>query len=247
MKDHYKLVNTTLINKHFLHPNFIYKCVIIENYFNILQALILAGTDTTAGTLTWTLSLLLNNREVLNKVIQELDTQIGMENMAIKTDLTKLKYLQAIIKETLRLYPAAPLNIPHESIEDCIVGGYHVPAGTRLLTNVSKLQRDPMLYLDPLEFRPERFLTTHKDVDVKGQHFELIPFGAGRRMCPGISFGLQLMQITLATLLHGFDIVTPNEEPVDMVEHNGLTTIKASPLEVILTPRLSTQVFSQNP
>ncbi|PNX79713.1 cytochrome p450, partial [Trifolium pratense] len=179
--------------------------------------LILAGTDTTSGTLTWTLSLLLNNREVLNKAIQELDTHI-----------------------------AAPLNIPHESIEDCTVGGYHVPSGTRLLTNVSKLQRDPILYIDPLEFRPERFLTTHKDVDVKGQHFELIPFGSGRRMCPGISFGIQLMQITLATLLHRFDIITPNEGPVDMAEQNGLTTIKASPLEVILTPRLSTQGFSQN-
>ncbi|GAU50178.1 hypothetical protein TSUD_287560 [Trifolium subterraneum] len=210
------------------------------------QALILAGNDTTSGTLTWALSLLVNNRKVLNKAIQELDTQIGMENIKIETELTKLNYLQAIIKETLRLYPASPLNVPHESIENCIVGGYHVPTGTRLLTNVSKLQRDPMLYVDPLEFRPERFLTTHKDVDVKGQHFELIPFGSGRRMCPGISFGLQLMQITLATLLHGFDIVTPNEGPIDMAEQNGLTTIKASPLEAILTPRLSTHVFSQN-
>ena len=212
----------------------------------ILQALILAGTDTTAGTLTWTLSLLLNNREVLNKVIHELDTQVGKEKMAIKTDLMKLEYLQAIIKETLRLYPPAPLNLPHESIENCIIGGYHVPAGTRLLTNLSKLQRDPMLYSDPLEFRPERFLTTHKDVDVKGQHFELIPFGAGRRMCPGISFGLQLMQITLATLLHGFDIVTPDGGPVDMVEISGMTNIKASPLQVILSPRLSDQVYRQN-
>ncbi|CAI8618261.1 unnamed protein product [Vicia faba] len=209
-------------------------------------ALILAGTDTTAGTLTWILSLLLNNREVLSKATQELDAQVGMENMAIKSDLTKLKYIQAIIKETLRLYPPAPLNVPHESIEDCTVGGYHIPAGTRLLTNFSKLQRDPMLYSDPLEFRPERFLTTHMNVDVKGQHFELIPFGVGRRMCPGISFALQLMQITLATLLHGFDIVTSDEEPVDMAEHNGLTTIKASPLQVVLTPRLSAQTFSQN-
>nr|AFK36019.1 unknown [Medicago truncatula] len=103
-----------------------------------------------------------------------------------------------------------------------------------------------MLYSDPHEFRPERFLTTNKDVDVKGQHFELIPFGAGRRICPGISFSLQLMQITLATLLHGFDIVTKDGGPVDMVEQSGLTTIKASPLEVILTPRLSTEAFSQN-
>lgn len=210
------------------------------------MALILAATDTTAGTLTWTLSLLLNNREVLNKVIHELDTQIGKEKMAIQTDLTKLEYLQAIIKETLRLYPPAPLNLPHESIENCTIGGYHVPAGTRLLTNLSKLQRDPMLYSDPLEFRPERFLTTHKDVDVKGQHFELIPFGAGRRMCPGISFGLQLMQITLATLLHGFDIVTSDGGPVDMVEISGMTNIKASPLQVILSPRLSDQAYRQN-
>ncbi|RHN62368.1 putative cytochrome P450 [Medicago truncatula] len=210
------------------------------------MALILAATDTTAGTLTWSLSLLLNNPEVLNKAIQELDTQIGMENMAIKSDLAKLEYLQAIIKETLRLYPPGPLNLPHESIEDCTIGGYHVPAGTCLLTNLSKLQRDPILYSDPLEFQPERFHTTHKDVDVKGQHFELIPFGVGRRICPGISFSLQLMQITLAALLHGFNIVTQDGGPVNMVEHCRLTNVKASPLQVILNPRLSAHTFGQN-
>ncbi|XP_061344579.1 cytochrome P450 CYP82D47-like [Gastrolobium bilobum] len=205
--------------------------------------LILAGTDTTTGTLTWSLSLLLNNREVLNKAKHELDTQIGREKIALESDLNKLEYLQAIIKETLRLYPAAPLNAPHESMEDCIVGGYHVPTGTRLLTNISRLQRDPLVYDDPSEFRPERFLTTHKGVDFKGQNFELIPFGAGRRMCPGLSFGLQLMQLTLATLLHGFDIETLDGGPVDMLEQTGLTNIKASPLQVILTPRLSAQVY----
>ncbi|KAI5386688.1 cytochrome P450 CYP82D47 [Lathyrus oleraceus] len=208
--------------------------------------LILAGTDTTTGTLTWALSLLLNNREILNRAVHELDTQIGDKNMEMDIDLTKLEYLQAIIKETLRLYPPAPLNLAHESIEDCIVGGYHIPSGTRLLTNISKLQRDPMLYSNPLEFRPERFLTTHKDVDVKGQHFELIPFGAGRRICPGISFSLQLMQLALAYLLHGFDIVTQDGGEVDMAEQSGLTNVKASPLQVILTPRLSAQVYSQN-
>lgn len=210
-----------------------------------MQGLILAGSDTTTTTLSWALSLLLNNREVLNKAIHELDTQIGSEKIVEISDLKKLEYLQSIIKETLRLYPAAPLNVPHESLEDCTVGGYHVPTGTRLLTNISKLQRDPSLYPNPLEFCPERFLTTHKDVDIKGQHFELIPFGAGRRMCPGLSFGLQVMQLTLATLLHGFDIVTSDGEHVDMLEQIGLTNIKASPLQVILTPRLSGHIYDE--
>nr|KYP45320.1 Cytochrome P450 82A1 [Cajanus cajan] len=207
--------------------------------------LIIAGSDNTITTLTWALSLLLNNREVLNKVIHELETKIGKEKMVEVSDLKKLEYLQCIIKETLRLYPPAPLNVPHESMEDCIVGGYHVPAGTRLLTNISKLQRDSSLYSNPLEFCPERFLTTHKDVDVKGQHFELIPFGAGRRMCPGVSFTLPVIQLALATILHEFHIVTPNERPVELLEQNGLRTIKASPLHVILTPRLSAHIYDE--
>ncbi|XP_073225542.1 cytochrome P450 82A3-like [Cicer arietinum] len=146
----------------------------------------------------------------------------------------------------MRLYPPAPLNLPHESIEDCIVGGYDVPIGMHLLTNILKLQRDHLLYSDSLEFRLERFFTTHKDVDIKGQNFELIPFDTGRRMCHGISFGLKLIQITFATLSHGLNIVAPNGELVDMVEESGLTNIKASPLKMIFTPRISTQVYSKN-
>ncbi|XP_057417360.1 cytochrome P450 CYP82D47-like [Lotus japonicus] len=209
-------------------------------------SLILAAADTTTATLTWSLSLLLNNREILKKVIHELDTQIGKENLVVESNLEKLEYLQAVIKETLRLYPPGPLGVPHESMEDCIVGGYHVPAQTRLLTNISKLQRDPFLYSNPFEFHPERFLTTYKEVDLKGQHFELIPFGAGRRMCPAMSFALKLMQMTLATLLHGFEIMTVDGGPVDMVEESGLSNIRASPLQVILTPRLFSQVHDQN-
>ncbi|KAJ7950310.1 Cytochrome P450 [Quillaja saponaria] len=161
--------------------------------------LILGGTDTTTVTLTWALSLLLNN--------------------------------------------PAPLAAPHESNEDCIVGGYHVSAGTRLMVNLTKIHRDPRVWPDPLEFRPERFLTTHKGVDVRGQDFELIPFGSGRRMCPGVSFALKIMQLTLANLLHGFDIATPSDETVDMTEASGLTNLKATPLEVILTPHLPAQLY----
>ncbi|KAL4634618.1 hypothetical protein ACB092_04G212800 [Castanea dentata] len=190
------------------------------------------------------LSLLLNNRETLKKAQQELDVQVGRERQVKESDVKNLEYLQAILKETMRLYPAAPLLVPHESLEDCTLAGYNIPSGTRLLVNVPKLHQDPRVWVDPTEFRPERFLTAHKDVDVKGQHFELIPFGSGRRMCPGISFALQVTQLTLATLLHAFEIATPSDEPVDMTEKGGLTNLKATPLEVNLTPRLEAQVYA---
>ena len=110
--------------------------------------------------------------------------------------MKNLPYLQAIVKETLRLYPAALLLVPHESMEDCTVAGYYIPAGTRLIVHVQKFQKDPSFWEDPYEFRPERFLTTQKNVDVRGQSPQLIPFGNGRRMCPGITFALQVASYT---------------------------------------------------
>ncbi|KAK4859730.1 hypothetical protein QYF36_010697 [Acer negundo] len=161
--------------------------------------------------------------------------------------MKNLVYLQAIIKETLRLNPAAPLSVPHESLEDCTVGGYHVPAGTRLLVNVWKIHRDARIWSsDSHEFKPERFLTTHKDFDVKGQNFEFIPFGSGRRMCPGFLFALQIMQLTLATLLHGFEIETMLDAPVDLGEGFGTTNLRFSKLEALLTPRLPACLYKQN-
>ncbi|GFY86919.1 hypothetical protein Acr_05g0005580 [Actinidia rufa] len=152
--------------------------------------------------------------------------------------MKNLVYLQAIVKESLRLYPPAQLLPPRETTEDCNVGGYHVPAGTRLFINIWKLHRDPHWWLDPLEFRPDRFLTTHKDVDVRGKHFELLPFGSGRRACPGISFALQVVQFTLARLLQAFEIATPCGELVDMTASFGFTNVMETPLEVVLAPRL---------
>ncbi|KAL6552408.1 Flavonoid-6-hydroxylase [Orobanche hederae] len=108
----------------------------------------------------------------------------------------------------------------------------------RLIVNIWKLQRDPRVWADPLEFRPERFLTSHKDFDVRGRHFELLPFGGGRRICPGITFALQLTAHALASLLHGFGIETVSDEAVDMTGSLGATNIKSTPLEVLLTPRL---------
>ncbi|KAA8538476.1 hypothetical protein F0562_027978 [Nyssa sinensis] len=206
--------------------------------------LLLAGSGTISVTLTWALSLLLNNRHALKKAQEELDTHVGRERQVNESDLKNLVYLQAIIKETMRLSPAALLSPPRESMKDCTLAGYHVPAGSRLFINFWKLHRDPRIWSDhPLEFSPERFLTTHREVDVHGLHFELIPFGSGRRVCPGIYFSLQVMQLVLASLLQGFEVATPLDELIDMSVSFGSSNPKATPLEVLLTPRLPSLLY----
>ncbi|KAF8399191.1 hypothetical protein HHK36_015056 [Tetracentron sinense] len=205
--------------------------------------LIGGATDTTQVTLTWALSLLLNNRHVLRKAMDELDVHVGRDRHVDESDIKNLVYLQAIVKETLRLYPAAPLAGPRVAREDCTVAGYYVQKGTHLIVNLSKIQRDPRVWTDPSEFQPERFLTSHVEMDVRGQHFEFIPFGSGRRMCPGVSFALQVVHLALASLLHGFDVETLLGAPVDMTEGQGVTNLKATPLEVLLTPRLPSELY----
>ncbi|KAK9112944.1 hypothetical protein Scep_020463 [Stephania cephalantha] len=205
--------------------------------------LILGASDTTMVTLTWTLSLLLNNPHVLKKAQEELMAQVGNDRHVDESDIKNLVYLQAIIKETMRLYPPAPLSGPREAIEDAVVAGYHVPVGMRVIVNLWKIQRDPSIWTDPLEFQPERFLTTHQGVNVWGQHYELIPFGSGRRSCPGIALALQVVQLTLARLLHGFELIRPSGALVDMTESVGLTNVKVTPVEVLLAPRLPPQLY----
>ncbi|WCJ35337.1 cytochrome P450 family 82 subfamily C polypeptide 4 [Euphorbia peplus] len=201
-------------------------------------ALIVGAGDTTTTTLTWAVSLLLNNPSTLKKAQEELDLNVGKDREVEESDIKNLVYIQAIIKETLRLYPVAPI-IPREFMEDCTVAGYQVPAGTRLLVNVWKIQRDPRFWENPSRFEPERFMRKNEGVDVRGQHFELIPFGAGRRSCPGASFALHALHLTLARLLQAFDLANSKEEPVDMSEGSGTTLPKSTPLEVVLFPRVS--------
>ncbi|KAK7316393.1 hypothetical protein VNO77_35406 [Canavalia gladiata] len=205
--------------------------------------LILGGTDTTAVTLTWAMSLLLKNPHVLEKAKEEINTHFGKQELISESDINKLVYLQAIVKETLRLYPPAPLSSPREFIEDCILGGYHIKKGTRFIPNLWKIHRDPSVWSNPLEFKPERFLTTHKEVDVRGHHFEFLPFGSGRRICAGMSLGLHMLHFTLANFLHSFEIVNPLNEHVDMTEFFGFTNTKATPLEILVKPRFSLSYY----
>eukprot|EP01018_Ginkgo_biloba_P001243 Gb_17757 [translate_table: standard] len=207
--------------------------------------MITAGTDTSSTTIEWALAALLENPHTLKRAQEELDIQIGNDRVVEESDLPHLKYLQAIVRETFRLYPAAPLLVPHESTEPCTVGGYNVPAGTRLLVNAWAIHRDPAVWERPTEFDPERFLKAHREKDVRGQDFDLIPFGSGRRACPGISLALCVVQLTLARLLHSFEWFAPLGvgSTIDMTEGVGLTMPKAIPLEAHIKPRLPLNLY----
>ncbi|KAJ0765533.1 putative cytochrome P450 [Helianthus annuus] len=208
--------------------------------------LMLTGSESTALTMTWALSLLLNHPHILKAAQKELDVHVGRKKWVEESDITNLVYLQAIVKETLRMYPPGPLAGPHEALEDCKIGGYHVTKGTRLIMNVWKLHRDPQVWSDPDEFRPERFLEEHSEINYQGQNFEYIPFSTGRRMCPATMFAWHVIHLTLARLLQGFDLSTPMGKPVDMSEGLGIALPKVKPLEVIVTPRLSPELYQIN-
>nr|WMZ41221.1 cytochrome P450 family 82 subfamily D polypeptide 47 [Ipomoea batatas] len=137
----------------------------------------------------------------------------------------------------------APLGGPRMFTEDCNVSGFHVPKGTWLFFNVWKLQRDPQVWSNPHEFKPERFINSHKDLDVLGQDFELIPFGAGRRICRGTTFGLQMLHLVLANLLHSFELSNVCNYGIDMTETAGLTNLKLTPLEIRIAPRLPPHLY----
>ncbi|KAI3930626.1 hypothetical protein MKX01_037072 [Papaver californicum] len=207
--------------------------------------LILAGSDSTMVTLLWALSLLINHPHMLKKAHDEMDIHVGKQRQVNDSDIKNLVFLRAIIKETMRLYPAAPLST-RKSIEDSTIAGYHIPSGTQLVLNISKIQRDPRVWSNPSEFKPERFCMggEHVDVDVRGQNFELMPFGMGRRSCPGSSLALQVVHLALARLIHGFEFKTPSGAPTDMTESIGLTNVKATPLDVMITPRLPSDLYT---
>ncbi|KAD6119218.1 hypothetical protein E3N88_10489 [Mikania micrantha] len=195
------------------------------------MGMILAGY-TTAETVNWAISLLLNHPDVLKKLQHEIDNHVGKDRQVDEADIKNLVFLEAIIKETLRLYPAGPLLAPREAREDCTVAGYNVKAGTRLIVNVWKIQHDKRVWSDPLDFQPERFMgLDHQHIDLKGNHFVLLPFGSGRRSCPGSTLALLEIHLTLARLVHSFDLDRPEGLPVDMTEGPGMANPKKKPLE----------------
>ncbi|EFH39112.1 CYP82G1 [Arabidopsis lyrata subsp. lyrata] len=207
-----------------------------------ILALTLTGSDSTSITLTWAVSLLLNNPATLKAAQEEIDNCVGKGRWVEESDLQNLKYLQAIVKETHRLYPPAPLTGIREAREDCFVGGYRVKKGTRLLANIWKLHRDPKIWPDPQAFEPERFMEEKSQCEKSD--FGYIPFGSGRRSCPGVNLGLRVVHFVLARMLQGFELRKVSDEPVDMAEGPGLALPKINPVEVVVMPRLEPELYS---
>ncbi|KAA0056716.1 cytochrome P450 CYP82D47-like [Cucumis melo var. makuwa] len=206
-------------------------------------SIITGGTDTVTISLAWAVSLLLNNREVLRRAQEELDIHVGNKRLVEESDISKLVYLQAVVNETLRLYPPGPLSGIRLFSEDCTVGGYNIAAGTHLITNIWKIHTNPEVWAEPLEFKPERFLNRNKQLDVKGQRFDFIPFGCGRRACPGMNLGIQMTQLMLASLIHSFELNTRSDGPVDMAVGFGIAMYRTNPLEVLVKPRLLASAY----
>ncbi|CAL4931183.1 unnamed protein product [Urochloa decumbens] len=212
-----------------------------------------AGTDTSSIIVEWALAELLQNPSVMARAQEELDAVVGRGRLLEESDLPNLPYLQALCKEAMRLHPSTPLSLPHFSFDACDNvgegegGGYRVPANTRLLINIWAIGRDPSAWEAPLEFRPERFLPggAAEKVDPLGNFFELIPFGAGRRICAGKLAGMVFVQYFLGTMLHAFDWRLPDgEEKLDMSETFGLALPKAVPLRAVVTPRLVPEAYA---
>ena len=188
---------------------------------------------------------MLKNPSILKRAQEEMDHVIGRNRRLVESDLPKLPYLQAICKESLRKHPSTPLNLPRVSTQACEVNGYYIPENTRLSVNIWAIGRDPDVWENPEEFRPERFLSgRNAKIDPRGNDFELIPFGAGRRICAGARMGIVLVEYMLGTLVHSFDWKMPDGVEINMDEAFGLALQKAVSLSAMVTPRLHQSAYA---
>ncbi|KAF8007203.1 hypothetical protein BT93_K1258 [Corymbia citriodora subsp. variegata] len=197
-----------------------------------ILTILCAGTDTSTVTIEWAMSLLLNHPNIMKKAQAELDNIVGRDRLADEAYIHKLPCLQNIINEALQLFPPAPLLVPHESAEDCTIGGFDVPRGTMILVNVWAIQRDPKVWDDPTSFKPERYEGLKED-----HAYRLLPFGMGRRSCPGVGLANKVVGLTLAALIQCFEWERVSEEPVDLSEGRGMTMPKREPLEAVCKAR----------
>ncbi|KAL6289242.1 hypothetical protein ACE6H2_006752 [Prunus campanulata] len=222
------LLNYEEANKHEFH-------LTTDQIKAVTMDIFSAGSETSATTMEWAMSELLKNPRVMEKAQLEVRQAFEGKNKIEEEDVQMLHYLKLVMKETFRLHPPGPL-IPREARERCEIGGYTILAKAKILINVYAIGRDPKLWADPENFQPERFQGS--SIDFKGNNFELLPFGAGRRICPGISFATSNIELGLAQLLYHFNWNLPNGaklEALDMAENFGITARRKNNLHLIPT------------
>ncbi|KAL6558052.1 hypothetical protein OROMI_018402 [Orobanche minor] len=205
---------------------------------------LLGGTDSSTTTMQWAMHEILRKPERVERAKEELDRVIGRNRWVEENDFTQLPYIDAIIMETLRLHPNATLLAPHYAIKDCNVSGYDISKGTTVFINAWSIGRDPNSWDAAEEFLPERFVG--KQFDMTGGNFSLLPFGSGRRRCPGYNLGLRIVRATLSNLLHGFEIKLVEgmkAEDICMDEKYGLTTNPKHPLTIVMKPTLPHHLY----
>ncbi|TKY69135.1 steroid 17alpha-monooxygenase or 17alpha-hydroxyprogesterone aldolase [Spatholobus suberectus] len=193
-----------------------------------------AGGETSSTTINWAMAEMIRDPRVMKKAQVEVREVYMTKGMVDEISIDELKYLKLVVKETLRLHPPSPLLIPRECGQACEIDGYHIPVKSRVLVNAWAIGRDPNYWTEPERFYPERFIDS--SINYKGSNFEYIPFGAGRRICPGSTFGLINVELALAFLLFHFDWMLPNgmkSEDLDMTEQFGVTVRRKDDLYLI--------------
>ncbi|KAK2638601.1 hypothetical protein Ddye_026396 [Dipteronia dyeriana] len=208
-----------------------------NNIKAVIWDIFAAGSETSSTTVEWAMSEMLKNPRVMKEAQAEVRRVFDRKGKVDETSIHDLKFLKAVIKETLRLHPSAPLLLPRENTESCQIDGYEIPAKTRTIVNAWAIARDPKYWTEAEKFIPERFLDS--PLDYKGTNFTYIPFGAGRRICPGIQFALPNVELPLAQMLYHFDWKLPNamkEEDLDMIESFGVTVRRKNDLILIPIP-----------
>ncbi|CAN6480329.1 unnamed protein product [Victoria cruziana] len=205
----------------------------VDDFKPLLVDMFVAGSDTSSVTVEWAMAELLRHPEKMAVARSELENLMGKDGAMEESDIPNLPYLQAVVKETLRLHSPVPL-IPRRADEAVEVGGFTIPKHAKVLINAWGIGRDPTFWDDPDSFVPERFLAS--DINFKGQHFQFIPFGAGRRICPGLPLAFRMIHLILASLLYPFSWRLPDgmeAGQLDMSDKFGITLQKAIPLRVI--------------
>ncbi|EEF43899.1 cytochrome P450 77A3 [Ricinus communis] len=210
-----------------------------QEFVTLCSEVVSAGTDTSATTIEWALLHLVLNQEIQENLYKEIVDFVGKDGLVKEEHVEKMPYLGAIVKETFRRHPPSHFLLSHAATKETQLGGYTIPAGVNVELYTAWVTEDPDVWKDPDEFRPERFLNGDGvDVDVTGTRgVKMVPFGAGRRICPAWSLGTLHVNLLLARMVHAFKWLPDPTSPPDPTETFAFTVVMKNPLKALMLPR----------